>query len=503
MGSSLLLLLTARHLPGKKAIQSSLLLLLLHLLVHTGASLRLLVAGGGAAGIFAAIEAASGTPGDVEVVVLEQAKQPLGKVRISGGGRCNVMHNPAVPVSDIVLSYPRGSAQLRGPMTARFGPADAEAWFTDRGVELKVEPDGRVFPVTDSSSTIIDCLLQSAAAAGVKLIKDAKVAGVTYSAIDSTFAVEAQFKTGNEISPAGGASSISCDKVLLACGSSREGLRWAEAMGHTIEQPIPSLFTLKVQDSRLEGLEGVSVQLVEIGLKPDPNAKTKGNFLLWLTVRAKGKGKGAGMLFTQRGPMLITHSGVSGPAALKLSAWGARYLFDAGYKGVVVVNWLGGGKKASRNAVLEDLKSLAKKAAGTYCPLQVSQAMCGSDLMCRSQYEGEQLPRRLWRALLGEKLATSRWSEIGNGRLGELADQLTRCELTVTGKGQFKDEFVTCGGVSLSEVEMDSGESKIVPGLYFAGEMLSIDGVTGGFNFQSAWTTGYSAGHHIRNIGAK
>lgn len=415
-------------------------------------SLRIVVIGGGAAGFFGAAICASAHP-HAQVTLLEAGRQPLSKVRISGGGRCNVTHacfDPAV----LVQNYPRGSKALRGAFT-RFHAKDTVAWFESEGVKLKTESDGRMFPVTDNSETIVNCLVNAAEDAGVKFRLGTQVKSIEpqHSRLNceiedtspTPWAFEIELKTG-EI--------LRCDRILLATGSNPQGYAIAKALGHTVEPPVPSLFTFNIPDPRLQDLAGVSVNNAQLRL---PEA---------------GK-----TLKEQAGPLLITHWGLSGPAVLKLSAWGARFLHDHHYRTPLLVNWLPQYNQESLRQMLLAVKSqLPRRQVTTSCPVPI--------------------PKRLWESLVarvgigGEE----RWAEVSKKALNQLVQELNQGEYSIKGKGVFKEEFVTCGGVSLKEVDFKTMESRFVPGLYFAGEILDIDGVTGGFNFQSAWTTGWLAG---------
>lgn len=395
---------------------------------------RALIIGGGAAGFFAAIACAEANP-DVRVTLLERGAQPLAKVRVSGGGRCNVTHDLMDP-AQFVGGYPRGARALRGPLS-RFGAAETVAWFGRRGVELKTERDGRMFPTTDSSETIVGCLLEAAATAGVELRLKSAVRALTPS--PGRFAVA--LKGGEVLSP---------ERVLLATGSNPQVYGWLEALGHTLAPPVPSLFTFNVADARLTGLAGVSVAQASVALE--------------------------GTKLEQRGPLLVTHWGLSGPAVLKLSAWGARDLAERGYHATLVVNWL---PDAHPEAVRERLRVLKAREA--------RRGVTSANPFG--------LPGRLWTALVGALgLEAKRWADVSKAELSALVAELTCGRFAVSGKGVFKDEFVTCGGVALDEVNFKTMESRRCPGLYVAGELLDIDGVTGGFNFQNAWTTGYLAG---------
>jgi predicted Rossmann fold flavoprotein len=398
---------------------------------------RLAIVGGGAAGFFAAIAAAEHHQ---EVVLIEASPQPLGKVKISGGGRCNVTHACFDPAA-LVQFYPRGGKALRGAFS-RFQPQDTVAWFTHRGVNLKTEADGRMFPVTDDSQTIIDCLVDAATMAGVKLWLGTAISAVTKTA--QGFVLTS--KAGNE---------WEFDRLLLATGSNPTGYRWAQQLGHTIEPPVPSLFTFKITDPRLSDLAGVAVKTATVSLVGDKK-------------------------LTQTGPLLITHWGLSGPAALKLSAWAARFLHDQGYRAELLVNWLPEMTSDKlRTIILAVKEQIPQKNMHSNCPVM--------------------LPQRLWVSLLNycEIEPGSLWAGLSNKKLDRLLQELQRGSFAINGKSAFKEEFVTCGGVKLSEIDFKTMASKICPGLYFAGEVIDVDGVTGGFNFQNAWTTGWLAGNSI------
>ncbi|MFI4853078.1 MAG: NAD(P)/FAD-dependent oxidoreductase [Gimesia chilikensis] len=398
--------------------------------------MKVIVIGGGAAGFFGAIAAAENGH---QVTILEAASSVLAKVRISGGGRCNVTHSCFEP-RDLVNSYPRGGKALRGPFT-RFQPADTIEWFESRGVATKTEADGRMFPTTDDSATIVNCLQTAAKNAGVVVRLRANVAAIEHH--ESSFTVTLQ--TGE---------SINADRILMTTGGSRAGFELTGSLGHTIVPPVPSLFTFKVNDPRIKDLPGVAVEQVECQLV----TKTK--------------------TFTQSGPILVTHWGLSGPAVLKLSAWAARELFEANYNALLRINWLAGTSADQAREQLNAFKSAqAKKNIDAASPWQ--------------------FPKRLWKSLVDHSLGQKpvRWAELSKKGSQALVKELTAGEFQVTGKGVFKEEFVTCGGVDLNEVDFRTMESRLCPGLYFAGEILNIDGITGGFNFQNAWTTAWIAGN--------
>jgi predicted Rossmann fold flavoprotein len=404
--------------------------------------LQLIVIGGGAAGFFGAIAAATHNR-RLQVTILEASRQPLGKVLISGGGRCNVTHH-CFEVDRLIQYYPRGGKALRGAFT-RFQPKDTVEWFTSRGVKLKTEADGRMFPITDRSETIADCLLHTAKMAGIRLKTGVLVKSVQKE-LDGFLVT---LKTGE---------TLRGDRLLLATGSNPLGYRWAKELGHSIESPIPSLFTFNIRDPRLQDLAGISVESARVKLLDTGNQKLE-----------------------QTAPLLITHWGLSGPAILKLSAWGARIFSQNNYRMKLQVNWLPEYNLETLNQFFLTVKEQNhKKQVSSYCPLK--------------------LPKRLWQryVMLNGISEEKVWAEISKKELNKLAIDLTQGTLEINGKGVFKEEFVTCGGVSLKEVNFKTMESKIVARLYFAGEILDIDGVTGGFNFQSAWTTGWLAGMGLK-----
>ncbi|WP_404799807.1 BaiN/RdsA family NAD(P)/FAD-dependent oxidoreductase [Anabaenopsis elenkinii] len=403
-------------------------------------TLNIVVIGGGAAGFFAAIACAEVNP-DAQVTLIEASRQPLGKVLISGGGRCNLTHACFEPAR-LVQNYPRGGKALRGAFS-RFQAQDTVAWFENHGVRLKTEADGRMFPITDNSETIVECLIKTAASAGVKLQTNTRVVGV--KKLPQAPGFEIMLKSGTE---------QKCDRLLLATGSNPMGYKIARELGHHIETPVPSLFTFNIPDPKFRLLAGVSVNPVQL--------------------RLSGTGKPP---LQQTGPLLITHWGMSGPAVLKLSAWGARFLHENRYQAKLLVNWLPDfNQEQVRQKILAVKTQWGQKAIVLH--------------------RGVDLPHRLWQYLIDRIGITTedRWAELSNKKLNQLIQELTQGEYLITGKGVFKEEFVTCGGVNLNEVNFKTMESKLIPGLYFAGEILDIDGITGGFNFQSAWTTAYLAG---------
>lgn len=405
----------------------------------------LIVIGGGPAGFFGALRAAEVNPG-LKVLIVEKGRKLLRKVRISGGGRCNVTHACFDP-AELVGYYPRGHKELRGAFS-RFQPGDTIGWFESRGVKLKAEADGRMFPITDSSETIIECLLGEAKRLGISI--------QTGTEVRSIFPVEDGFQL--ELTSGG----LFTRKVLLAAGGgSASAYQLAVSLGHTMIKPVPSLFTFNIQDPRLAGLAGITVS--EVGLSISQETAEKSTMI------------------ESSGPVLVTHWGLSGPAALKLSAWGARVLAEAGYRLPLKINWL---PLYTSEAVFR----LLRQNKISHPRQQIS-----------SHPGTPEIPVRLWKRLVeraGIPLDQS-WTEISDRNLRSLVEELTAGMFQISGKGVFKDEFVTCGGVALREVDFRTMESRITPGVYFAGEMLDIDGVTGGFNFQAAWTTGWLAGTAI------
>ena len=400
---------------------------------------RVVIAGGGAAGFFAAIACAEAMGSAGEVVLHEATAHPLAKVRVSGGGRCNVTHACFEP-RELVRRYPRGGRELLGAFH-RWQARDTVAWFAARGVETKVEEDGRMFPVTDDSATIVDCLRRAAESAGVRVMTTSGLRRAESAGPGSFWLT---LTDGSE---------VRCERLLLATGGNRAsaGFAIAESFGHTIEPLVPSLFTFHSDDPRLIGLSGLSV--------PDAAATVPD------------------LKLAERGPLLITHWGLSGPAILKLSAWGARELAARNYQFTVRLNFAPG---LSRDELVRELTAARvanpRKQLATWSPISV--------------------PLRLWERLIAAAgiAPTATWTSVGNAALGALAAQVGAADFKVEGKSLFKDEFVTCGGVRLSEVDFRTMESRLRPGLHFAGEVLDIDGVTGGFNFQAAWTTGWIAG---------
>lgn len=402
-----------------------------------------IIVGGGAAGFFAAINIAEQTP-NLSVAILERGKEGLQKVKVSGGGRCNVTHAEFIP-SELVHNYPRGEKELLGPFH-QFMTGDTIEWFQKRGVELKIEDDGRMFPVSNSSQTIIDCFLSEAKKHKVEILYNHSVKSVkpvTSSAVEkpqiNNFNKGFQLETQSE--------NFFCKKLLIATGSNPKIWQLLENLGHTISQPVPSLFTFDIKDARIEDIPGVVALNVEV--------------------------KVIGTDLWSEGPLLITHVGMSAPAILKLSAFGAIELARRNYKFEIQVNFI----RKSFEACLDILKGLKLELAK-------------KTVFNSARFE---LPKRLWQQLVlaSEMDEETRWADLNKQQLENLTSQLTQAIFNVDGKSTFKEEFVTAGGVELKEINFKTFESKLHKNLYFAGEVLNVDAVTGGFNFQNAWTGAY------------
>lgn len=397
--------------------------------------MKVLVVGGGAAGFFAALSVKEHHP-DAEVVLLERSNKTLAKVKVSGGGRCNVTHRP-YKISEFIQNYPRGSRFLK-KVFSQFGPEETMEWFQKRGLMLHTEADGRMFPTTNRSQSVIDLLTQEAQRYEIKILLNTKLESL--SVMDGRFIIH----TNDQ--------EVTADKVIIASGGSpkRQGLEWLEDLGHAIVDPVPSLFTFNLVNKEICELSGLSVERAMIRIQ--------------------------GSKVSAIGPLLITHWGMSGPAVLKCSAFGARILSNTAYEFHVQVNWLG------------DISENDLRSDSAWERIQSSQKRMVN------QSFGD-IPSRLWRFLLlrsglGED---KRWCDVGSKQLNRLINTLTNDVYAVKGKSTFKEEFVTAGGVSLESVT-PSLESRSIKGLYFAGEVLDIDGVTGGFNFQAAWSTAWVAG---------
>jgi len=390
----------------------------------------ILIVGGGAAGFFTAINIAENNA-KLKIAILERGKEVLTKVKISGGGRCNVTHACFIP-NDLVKFYPRGEKELKGPFH-QFCSGDTIEWFEKHGVELKIEEDGRMFPVSDSSQTIIDCFLSATKKLGIDIL--------TGQSVQSIYKGEGYWKVDTN------QQSFKCDNLVMTTGSNPKIWEMMEALGHTIEAPVPSLFTFNIKDSRIKDLMGLSAQ-TSVKVK---DSKLKAS-----------------------GPLLITHWGMSGPGILRLSAWGARELAAKNYQFTLQVNWLHETDFEEALDTLKDLKDEnAKKLVVKFCPFE--------------------FPKRLWESLVAAAgiSAETKWADLSKKQLTDLANQLTNGEFQVNGKSTFKDEFVTAGGINLKEIDFKTMQSKLHDNLYFAGEIVNIDAITGGFNFQNAWTGGF------------
>ena len=396
----------------------------------------ILIIGGGAAGFFTAINIVEKNP-SLKVAILERGSEVLNKVRISGGGRCNVTHACFEP-NELVKFYPRGEKELRGPFH-QFCSGDTIEWFENHGVELKIEADGRMFPVTNSSQTIIDCFLEATKKLGISVLTNQSVQSIFKK--DSHWKVETQSET------------YLTEKLILATGSNPKIWEMLQNFGHAIVSPVPSLFTFNIKDPRIAALPGVSA-LVAVKVN---NTKLKSS-----------------------GPLLITHWGMSGPAILKLSAWGARILHDKNYQFSIAINWLNDIDTGDAEKILKELKlEHAKKAVSKKSPFE--------------------LTNRLWESLVIASGidAETKWADLSKIQLQNLSNQLTNGLFQVNGKSTFKEEFVTAGGIDLKEINFKTMESKLHENLYFAGEIVNIDAVTGGYNFQNAWTSGFIVANSI------
>ncbi|MCK8142801.1 NAD(P)/FAD-dependent oxidoreductase [Flavobacterium sp. I-SCBP12n] len=396
----------------------------------------IIIVGGGAAGFFTAINIVEKNP-TLKVAILERGSEVLQKVRISGGGRCNVTHACFEP-NELVKFYPRGEKELRGPFH-QFGAGDTIEWFEKHGVALKIESDGRMFPVSNSSQTIIDCFLEATKKLGIAVL--------TGQSVQSIFKQEALWKIETQT------ENYLCEKLVLATGSNPKVWEMLQNFGHAVITPVPSLFTFNIKDVRIKELPGVAAQAT---------VKVKDTKLI------------------SSGPLLITHWGMSGPAILKLSAWGARILRDKNYQFTIFVNWLNDADSEEVEKKLKDLKQEhAKKSVSKKSPFE--------------------LTNRLWESLVIASgiEAETKWADLSKIQLTNLINQLVNGTFQVNGKSTFKEEFVTAGGIDLKEINFKTMESKLHKNLYFAGEIVNIDAITGGFNFQNAWTSGFIVANTI------
>ena len=398
-----------------------------------------IVIGGGAAGFFSAINIAVLNP-ELSVLILERGSEGLQKVKISGGGRCNVTHAQFIP-SELTTNYPRGEKELLGPFH-QYMTGDTMKWFEDRGIELKIEDDGRVFPVSNTSQTIIDCFINEANRLNIQILYNHSVKSIS--------------KKGDNWLVNTDNSDFCCSKILVTTGSNPKIWNLMDQLNHTIIKPVPSLFSFDIKDDRINSIPGVVVEDVEVSV-----------------VNSK---------LSTDGPLLITHKGLSAPSILKLSAFGALELAAMDYQFNISINFI----KTSYNECLSQLKLIKS---------DLSKKM----VVNHSLFE---IPKRLWKELVlysGIETNTT-WADINKSQLNELSIQLTSSIFKVNGKSTFKEEFVTAGGVDLKEINFKTFESKINPNLFFAGEILNIDAVTGGFNFQNAWTGAYIASKSISDF---
>jgi len=396
----------------------------------------ILIIGGGAAGFFTAINIVEKNP-QLKVAILERGKTVLEKVRISGGGRCNVTHACFVP-NDLAKFYPRGEKELRGPFH-QFCSGDTIEWFEKHGVKLKIEDDGRMFPTTDSSTTIINCFQNATKQLGIDVL--------TSQSVQSLYKGDGYWKVETHH------ESYLCQQLVMTTGSNPKVWDMLQELGHTIVPPVASLFTFNIKDARIKDLMGIA-SLAQVTVKDSKLAAT--------------------------GPLLITHWGMSGPGILRLSAWGARILAERNYQFSILVNWLPETTPEEAATLLKDLKlEHAKKVVSKKSPLE--------------------LPNRLWESLvIASGIAEdTKWADLSKLQLQQLAAQLTVGEYKVNGKSTFKEEFVTAGGIDLKEINFKTMQSKLHDGLYFAGEIVNIDAITGGFNFQNAWTSGFIVASQI------
>ncbi len=404
-------------------------------------SKRIIVIGGGAAGFFAAINCAQLHNG-CTVTLLEKSSKLLSKVLVSGGGRCNVT-NACFDNALLIKNYPRGEKELRN-VFSRYSVTDTISWFKLRGVELKTEADGRMFPVTDKSETIVNCLMEEAENAGVKIKLNVEITEIVKND-NNTFTLKAN-----------GGRVFECDKLIIAAGGNSKdtAYNWLKKLGHTIIKPVPSLFTFNIPDNSITQLMGVSVPHAKVCI--------------------------AGTKIETEGPLLITHWGMSGPSILKASAWGARSLSDLNYNFIAYVNWL--PKYTEEKLRIEFANQRAEnpsKLILNNCPVE--------------------LPKRLWEYFVNKAgiTETIRWADLPKKNSNILISIIIKDEYKVKGKTTFKEEFVTCGGISLKEIDFTTMQSKLITDLYFAGEIMDVDGITGGFNFQNAWSSGWIAAQSI------
>lgn len=414
----------------------------------------LIVIGGGAAGFFGAIQTALANP-KLKIAIFERGKTVLGKVKVSGGGRCNVTHAEFEPLP-LSEHYPRGRKELLGPFHS-YATGDTMQFFEERGVPLKIEEDGRIFPTSDSSQSIIDCFLGEVKKLGISVLKNSSIKQIEHSS---------EIREGWRVTTMN--KHYHCKKLLVATGSNPKIWRLLKNLGHSIVSPVPSLFTFNCRDARIKGLQGLSKE-VKVDIMPKTHYDSRIVIQLKSMVEKQP-------LFTEEGPLLITHWGFSGPAVLKLSAWAARELNEFHYIFRIRINWMPDYNVGTMRGFLNEVRFMEAKKT-----IRKSKVV--------------ELPNRLWVRLVKAAGidANQKWADLTKEQFLNLASQLTEGSFKIEGKSTFKEEFVTAGGVDLNEVDFRTFESKVLPNLYFAGEVLNVDAVTGGFNFQNAWTGAYMA----------
>ncbi len=417
---------------------------------------KLIVIGGGAAGFFCAINAALQNP-ELEVMIIEKTSKLLSKVKVSGGGRCNVTH-ACFSIAEMIKKYPRGEKFLKQSFH-HFFTTDTINWFEKRNVKLKTEDDGRMFPISDSSETIVNCLLQEANNAGIQILMSCEVVEIERSQKQNCAENEINISKAKFILNCKNGSVFEGDFVCIACGgySKKEQFNWLAKLGHTFELPVPSLFTFNMPKNPIVALTGISINDVAVKI--------------------------SGTRLIQKGPLLITHWGFSGPAILKLSAFAAKVLAELQYDFLININWI---SSLNENVILERLKFLR-------------QELSSQKINNRNPFN---LPQRLWQYHLQQCGIDEniRWADLPAKLQNLLAIQLCSQQFHIKGKTTFKEEFVTAGGIFLNEVNAITMQSKIIPSLFFAGEILDVDGITGGFNFQHAWTSGWLAAKKIAEL---
>jgi predicted Rossmann fold flavoprotein len=412
---------------------------------------KVVIVGGGAAGFFCAIQIAALHP-NWEIIILEKSTKLLSKVKVSGGGRCNVTH--ACPDIELLLKkYPRGERFLKKAFY-QFATKNTIEWFKNNGIELHTEKDGRMFPTTNSSDTIIDCFLRKIHQYNIQVLTQHEVVDVKRN--DNNVVSKKQKEFTIQLQ---GRADMQADAICLATGGmlKSDRLSWLTNFGHSIVAPVPSLFTFNTVDKKITTLMGVAVDKASIQWKGNKNIET--------------------------GPLLITHWGISGPAAIKLSAWCARAMAETNYEGSIQINWTPNFNESTLKMEWINFRmDFGKREMGSKNPFD--------------------LPQRLWHFLLQEAgiAMNTKWADLKSANQQQLIQLLTRYTLDIKGKTTFKEEFVTCGGVDLKDIDAQTMESKLVPGLHFAGEMMDVDGITGGFNFQHAWTSGWLAAQHIGHV---